>query len=176
MYFFTSDEHYFHKNIIKYCDRPFDDVQQMKEKKINNHNQVVGVNDTTIHCGDFSFGSKELTYKKVISRLNGKHVFLKGDHDKWLGKSGSYMWLKRIQGQPIICAHYMMRTWWLSHWNSWNLFGHSHGGMNDLTVGKQMDVGVDSNNFYPVSFDDIKEIMDKKPDNFNFIKKSDRNH
>ena len=143
----------------------------MNETMINNHNEIVGDNDTTIHCGDFSFGGKELTYKKIVSWLNGKHVFLKGDHDKWLGKSGSYMWLKYINDQPIICSHYMMRTWWLSHYNSWNLFGHSHGGMNSETIGKQLDVGVDSHNFCPVSFDDIKRIMYDKPDNFNYIKR-----
>ena len=169
MYYFTADEHYFHKNVIKYCERPFDSVEEMNDQMINNHNLIVNENDTTVHCGDFSFASKEKTYKEIISRLNGKHIFLKGDYDKCLGSGGSYMWLKKINGQPVICSHYMMRTWWLSHYNSWNLFGHSHGGMNDKTIGKQLDVGVDSHSFYPIGTDTIKKIMERKSNNFNYI-------
>ncbi len=170
-YFFTADEHYFHKNIIKYSDRPYSCVRDMHEHLIGNHNKVVSANDTTIHAGDFSFGSKERTYKEVISKLNGNHVFLKGDHDKWLGNTGSYAWLRYIKGTPVYVSHYCMRTWWLSHYNSFNLFGHSHGKLSLDGLGKQMDVGVDANKYYPLSFDLIKGIMSDKPNNFNYINK-----
>lgn len=170
-YFFTSDEHYFHKNIIRYCERPFTCVRDMHEQLINNHNDVVSPEDTTIHAGDFSFGSKEITYKEVISKLNGKHIFLKGDHDKWLGNTGSYMWLKYIDGMHVCVSHYCMRTWWLSHYNSWNLFGHSHGKLKMDGLGKQHDIGTDNNKYHPLSFDQLKVIMSNKPNNFNYINK-----
>jgi calcineurin-like phosphoesterase family protein len=62
-----------------------------------------------------------------------------------------------------------MRVWPRSHYNSWQLYGHSHGRLEP--VGKQWDVGVDNNNFYPVSFDQLVEIMKNRPDNFNLVKK-----
>ena len=62
-----------------------------------------------------------------------------------------------------------MKTWAKSHYNSWQLFGHSHGELKG--VGKQMDIGVDTHNFYPYSFNEIKRIMSKKEDNFNLVKK-----
>ena len=170
MYFFTSDEHHGHKNIIKYSNRPFNNIHEMTETLIKNHNEVVTNKDTTIHCGDFSFGNKEKT-GKIISSLNGHHIFLKGDHDKWLGKSGSYMWKRKIDDIPIVACHYCMRTWWLSHYNSIQVFGHHHGMFPVKDLYKQMDVGVDNNNYYPIPFEDIKRVIHYSPDNCNYINK-----
>jgi calcineurin-like phosphoesterase family protein len=61
-----------------------------------------------------------------------------------------------------------MRTWEKSHYNSWHLFGHSHGKLPSF--GKSFDIGVDTNDFYPYSFDEVKKIMDKLPDNFNLVR------
>jgi calcineurin-like phosphoesterase family protein len=66
-------------------------------------------------------------------------------------------------------CHYAMRTWARSHYNSYQLHGHSHGRLEP--IGKQWDIGVDNNDFYPVSLDGIAEIMSKRPDNPNFIGK-----
>lgn len=62
-----------------------------------------------------------------------------------------------------------MRVWPRSHYNSWLLFGHSHGRLTPEC--KQHDIGVDNNSFYPVSFDVIKTIMAEKPDNFDYVLK-----
>ena len=53
--FFTSDTHFGHENIIKYCGRPFKDVEKMNERLIKNWNEVVKDTDTIFHLGDFSF-------------------------------------------------------------------------------------------------------------------------
>jgi len=60
-----------------------------------------------------------------------------------------------------------MRVWNRSHFNSWQLYAHSHGGLRP--IGKQYDIGVDGDNYYPVSFDKLRTIMDKKQNNFNYI-------
>ncbi len=170
MYFFTSDEHYRHANIIKYCNRPFNTVQEMDTELIKRHNSVVTSGDTVIHAGDFTLGNREAAYR-YQKQLNGTHIFLKGSHDRWLkGRKVHEIWEKTIEGKFIVVCHYSMKVWHRSHYNSWQLYGHSHGGLEPQ--GKQWDIGVDNNNFYPVSFEQIKEIMSNRPDNFNLIRRT----
>ena len=169
MYWFTSDEHYNHKNIIKYCNRPFDSVTEMDRGLRERHNSVVNnATDVVIHAGDFTLG-RERKAAEYISQLHGQHIFLKGSHDYWLPKNTCSIWEKTIDKQFVVVCHYAMRTWHRSHYNSWQLFGHSHGNLEP--EGKQWDIGVDNNDFYPVCFDDLKKIMETMPDNFNLIKK-----
>ena len=164
MYYFTSDEHFNHSNIIKYCSRPFDDAQEMNETIIQRHNEVVRDNDIVIHAGDFSFVPRE----RFERRLRGKHIFLKGNHDHRSCRFYGDIWERRINGQKVVVSHYNMRVWNASHYNSWNLFGHSHGTLEP--VGKQWDIGVDINDFRPLSFDQLVDIMESRPDNCNLIK------
>ena len=153
MIYFTADEHYGHINIIKYCNRPFKNVDEMNTKIINNHNKVVYDKDTTYHLGDFTL---EKDAEKYINRLNGTHIFVKGSHDYW-NKELPYIIELEINKIYIVLCHYAMRTWPRSHHGSIQLFGHSHG---QLPAEKnQYDVGVDNNNFYPVSFKQIKKLL-----------------
>lgn len=168
MYFFTADEHLGHANIIKYTKRPFTSVQEMDEEIIKRHNEVVRPNDNVIHAGDFALVPKEKV-REYWSRLNGNHCFLRGSHDRWMDHRYQEIWEKTIQGQKVVICHYAMRTWAASHWNSWHLYGHSHGNLSP--IGKSWDIGVDTNNFYPYSFEQIKEIMNKQSDNPNLVKK-----
>ena len=167
-YFFTADEHYGHHNIIKYCNRPFESTRDMNEILISNHNDIVRANDSVFHLGDFTLGSKSTAYR-YLDRLNGNHHCIRGSHDYWMDKGFKEIGELKIDGQTIILCHYAMRTWAKSHYNSWQLYGHSHGKLPP--IGKQWDVGVDNNNFYPISFDCMKEIMRQQPDNLNLIRK-----
>ena len=168
MWFFIADEHFGHRNIIKYCKRPFRSIEEMDEAIIKNHNNVVSKDDTVLHAGDFTLAST-FRAEKYIMRLNGKHIFLQGSHDYWL-HNGMQRWERIIAKRYIVVSHYSMRTWARSHYNSWQLYGHSHGTLPP--VGKQWDIGVDNNQFYPVSFKRLEEIMANRPDNPNFIKES----
>lgn len=174
MHFFTSDEHFGHKNIIRYCNRPFQTVEEMDETIISNFNSVVSKGDITIHAGDFTLiGQKLNVYKKYADRLNGNHVFLKGSHDYWIPRKGSIqIWEKNFtinqQQYYFVVCHYAMKTWARSHFNSIQLYGHSHGALPP--VGKQHDIGVDNNNFFPLSENQIVEIMKSRPDNPNLVK------
>jgi calcineurin-like phosphoesterase family protein len=179
MYWFTADEHYFHHRIIKYCNRPFKNIEEMNRTIIDNHNEVVKEDDIVIHAGDFSFRTSSDTLL-IIEELNGKHIFLEGSHDIWLKKYKDWSWKnqkmyhkyyirweKKIENKLIVADHYAMRRWSQSHYNSWQLFGHSHGQTEP--VGKQWDVGVDNNNFYPISFEQLKDIMSNRPNNENLV-------
>jgi len=161
MYYFVADEHYDHARIIGYCNRPFASIEEMNETLIANHNRVVTPQDVTVHIGDFGWFSRYLSADMFIRRLNGNHIFVRGSHDGWLPANHKTMWRKTIDGQFVVCCHYAMRTWERAHYGAWQLYGHSHGTLPG--VGKQMDVGVDCNNFTPVAFDQIGVIMEGRP-------------
>lgn len=168
MIFWTSDEHLGHTNIIKYCGRPFASVEEMDEELIRRHNEVVTEKDTVIHVGDFTLIQNEnAVIKKYVTRLNGINIFLRGSHDRWLGEEAKSDWEGTVEGQYIFAYHYACRVWSRSHYGSWQVHGHSHSRL--LPLGKQHDVGVDNNDFRPVSFLRLKEIMATREDNPNLL-------
>lgn len=157
-YFFTSDEHYGHNNIIKYCKRPFNNVDEMNHTLIQRHNKVVGPNDTVIHCGDFTLTSDyTYVYDNYVNRLSGNHIFIRGSHDKWLNKQLDIheRWEKNINGIYVVADHYAGRVWARSHHGSIQCYGHSHGCLQPIK--NQYDVGVDNNDFYPITLEQVLE-------------------
>ena len=73
--FFTSDTHFNHTNVIRFCNRPFKDVVHMNETLISNWNRVVSPEDIVFHLG----GSAE--WVNVLNRLNGKIYLISDNHD-----------------------------------------------------------------------------------------------
>lgn len=171
--FFTSDLHFGHDNIIKYCKRPFKDAQEMNEILIKNWNDVVGQDDVVYHLGDFAMGvtNKEEYAIKMRERLNGNIHHIMGNHDPdhWRTNSSKpkprFQSIKdfaqiKVEGQTIILFHYGMRTWWHDLKGVWHIYGHSHGQLPPY--GKSCDVGVDAWNFTPVSFKELQKFMSKR--------------
>jgi calcineurin-like phosphoesterase family protein len=179
MIFFTADTHFFHKNIIEYSYRPFSSIEEMNETIIQKWNNKVNKDDLVYHLGDFIFGNIT-QYRSIRTRLNGKIILIRGDHDKLFDATRFVKHTYNLEAnvplfnfiydkQPITLCHWCMRVWAKSHYNSWHLYAHSHGNLEP--IGKSHDVGVDNNNFEPLSFEEIKQIMENCPDNFNLIKK-----
>jgi len=79
--FITADNHFFHKNIIRYCNRPFGSVEEMNEEMIRRWNSKVGKDDIVLHLGDFAFRGRA---KEIRDQLNGTIVIVRGNHDKYL--------------------------------------------------------------------------------------------
>lgn len=181
--FFTADPHFFHNNIIQYCNRPFKDRDEMNEALIANWNSVVTDNDQIYILGDFSFTGTEGT-EKVLVRLNGKKFLIRGnhDHEKVISKVAQYfVWIKDVymltvqdqnpyapeqamsvypnKNQMIWLSHYAHKVWPQQHYGVWHLFGHSHGLNPDDPKTMSMDVGVDCTNYAPISYEDIKKKM-----------------
>ena len=180
---FTSDLHFGHRNIIEYCNRPWNTVEEMDEALIHNWNSVVGKNDIVFDLGDFAFASNQ-RWRELISRLNGKHYLILGNHDvsRYPGDSimdlfeeVEHQMLLDIDGRYVYLNHYPFLCYggaWRNPNNAvYQLFGHIHSGPN--SAGKdtdrlvhlflyQYDVGVDNNNYFPVSWNQIKEIITKQ--------------
>lgn len=77
--YYTSDHHFGHENIIRFCNRPFTDVETMNRELVRRHNDVVDKSDTVFHLGDVAFVDNPL---KWLKKLNGNIILVKGNHDR----------------------------------------------------------------------------------------------
>lgn len=177
--FFTSDTHFNHANIIKFCNRPFKDVEQMNDVMIANWNSVIGKDDTGFHLGDFCLGGAA-EWTKILDRLNGKIYLIMGNHDLKNIRQGFISRFEHVAMQMrieigkkrIYLCHYPFLCFEGSYKDDvWQLFGHVHtrrsnsgidAGRLQYLYPTQYDVGVDNNNFTPVSFGQVKRIIDKQ--------------
>jgi calcineurin-like phosphoesterase family protein len=164
--FFTSDTHFSHGNIIRFCKRPFNSSDEMNECLIDNWNARVKSTDIVYHLGDFAWWRlPQLKIQQIFDQLNGQKFLVLGNHDRFdqVSKLG-WQWIRQqsgiqVQGEFIWLNHFSMRVWNKSHHGSWHLFGHSHAKLGPN--GKSCDVGVDAWDYSPVHFDEIKEVMKK---------------
>ena len=169
---FVADTHWGHRNIIRYCDRPFEDVEEMNETLITNWNKVVGDSDFVFHLGDFSVGGSA-EWNQLLDKLKGRIFLVLGNHDMNNVDQGfmrrfeevSMQMLISIGKQRIYLNHYPFLCYGGAYRGTWQLFGHVHSckcnsGLDNSRLGMlfptQYDVGVDNNNFTPVSFDEIE--------------------
>lgn len=175
--YFTSDTHFGHANIIKYCNRPYVNHWEHDEDLINRWNKVVKKNDHIYHLGDFGLAAPGYLIE-IMKRLNGKIYFIRGNHDKntfaALKKYNRFEWAKDYfnlkvmdpevsEGyQRLFLIHYPMISWESSHRGSWNLHGHHHGVKMDNTRCVHLDVGVDKHDYYPISYEEVKTIITKQ--------------
>lgn len=135
--FFTSDLHLGHENILKYCDRPFKDVNHMDRELIGNWNATVNDESLIFILGDFCWGRKKAIWEEYLSQLRGKKILIPGNHDDdrdiphllFEEVYQGYINIDVIENskhQLITLCHFPMLSWEYSHKGAWNLFGHWH--------------------------------------------------
>lgn len=176
---FTSDLHFFHNNIIVYCDRPWANAEEMNEGLIGNWNSAVRPGDDVFILGDLAMGgrSKAPLLAKILKRLNGNKYLIPGNHDTYILNSPEC--LEHITVLPplfeirvpdedaakgrqkIVLCHYAMKIWNGSHKGTWHLYGHSHHSMPPDYERKAFDIGVDGQGYQyrPQSYEEVKNLM-----------------
>jgi calcineurin-like phosphoesterase family protein len=75
-----SDLHFWHKNIIKFSERPYDNLEQMHEHLLLNHNDYVDKDDIVIWGGDVGFGGTGVI-NEMLAEYNGYKILIVGNHD-----------------------------------------------------------------------------------------------
>lgn len=173
----TSDTHFNHANIIKYCNRPFSSVEEMNKTLINNWNNVVSDGDIVYHLGDFALGNK-LLIPDFIDRLNGSIYFIMGNHDNFnimydctkLGKLKIVTWEEviKVGKRTVIMNHFPFSSLPDPTSQVIQLHGHVHSTINNPWLGlpNQYDVGVDNNNYTPINlYNIIQKILYKEMQN-----------
>ena len=171
MIYFTSDLHLGHPAIIPMQNRPFQDVDDMNRTIINNFNSMVRNNDTVYILGDISHRLKVEKANDLIAELKGRKILIVGNHDKKYDErlfEGIYDFKTvSLYEKYFALMHYPMLSWPKSFQGSYQLHGHIHA-RNDYNIQNKMDgirrydVGVDANDFHPVSVEQIINFFEKE--------------
>jgi calcineurin-like phosphoesterase family protein len=174
--YFTSDYHLGHANIIRYCGRPYKDLEEMDNSIINNHNSRVCEGDIVYHIGDFCFrnspGGKKgegVTDRAgdYHKKLNGRIIHILGNHDR----------NNSVQDKiKVAVIHYGGKEILLKHkppqhkgeipdYCDLVLCGHIHEKwdikwLDDVPL---INVGVDVWNFKPATIDEIMARLAHNP-------------
>lgn len=171
--YITSDIHFFHNNIIKYCPDSrgmFNDKHEMNEAIVKNWNTVVNPDDDVYILGDISFGSVKDTCL-LLDRLNGKKYLIRGNHDDRLSKDSNFIqrfeWVKdyhemRIDKKLLVMSHYPFASWNSSHYGSFNFHGHLHSTNPSKLEQRRWDVGLDGNNLMVYNILSLMENIDRR--------------
>jgi calcineurin-like phosphoesterase family protein len=180
---FTSDHHFGHANIIKYCNRPYNSVAHMNALMEAAWNSVVEPGDTVYYLGDFAMQPNMVT--EILPRLNGTKILVAGNHDKCHG--GTPKWVDHyvtagfksvhkhldmeIAGENVLLHHFPYRNDAdpaQKHFGSrpidkgrWLIHGHVHNRWKVLE--KQINVSVEPWNFEPVSIETLAAIIHEGP-------------
>jgi len=177
--FVTSDTHFFHENIIKYCERPFKDAEEMNMVLVKNWNKAVGPEDDVFVVGDFALpkGEHEMKFVKLeelVRRLNGKKHLILGNHDYFepdeylLAGFEDVQWgftNLTLNNHLFTLCHYQMTSWYNSHKGAMHLFGHEHWKRQHEPKHsiyaemrwseRKFNVCADANNFKPLDLNDV---------------------
>lgn len=182
---FTSDTHFGHKNILRFCPntRQGNTPDEMNEILIRNWQTVVQPTDRVYMLGDVFF-CNSYEARKIMARLPGQKHLVFGNHDNVIksNKDLRDMFVAahdyhelRIEDRKVCLFHYPIQEWNGMHHGSFALFGHVHGSHDRdplVLSGRTMDVGVDSrpNGVAPLhgpmhlwSWKQVKSILDQRP-------------
>lgn len=171
MIYFTSDQHFFEKKVINLNERPFEESSEMNEAIINNWNDVVNDDDDVYILGDVTIKGGKITHE-TLSKLKGKKYLIRGNHDNFIKNTDFddiFIWIKdyaevEYKQHWFILSHYPFLEWNRFFNGSFHVHGHQHNKKsyniecreNNI---KRYDVGVDSNDFTPISAEEIVEFF-----------------
>ncbi len=161
--FIISDTHFNHKNIIKYCDRNFNSVEEMNEFIIDKWNSEVSHEDIVLHLGDFAKGNKE-EIRRLRKRLQGTIILIKGNHDYKIDKyCGFFIIEGTLQIGHLLLSHYPLKKIPRG-------FKNIHGHIHNKKSYSGINVSVEEIDYTPIEL-----IINKKQGGKNGKRKYNKN-
>lgn len=142
MEYFISDLHFNHRNVLRFDSRPFENIEEMNKKLLDNINETVGPNDELFILGDIAMQTKVAI--EFLKSINAKKYLITGNHDngEFIRNSGlckEVIPYKRItvkneflkkfhpEGELVVCLfHYPILSWDRQRYGAVHLFGHIH--------------------------------------------------
>jgi calcineurin-like phosphoesterase family protein len=166
--FLIGDTHFSHAGICRFLNfdgskvRPWDDPAEMDEAMVDRWNAVVKPHDKVYHLGDVAIAKKSLV---IMSRLNGKKVLIRGNHDIFKLKDYS-AYFYDIRGSHklvnFVLSHIPLHPDAITNgWCVGNVHGHTHGNL--VMLGDQPDmryfsVCVERINYTPLALEDLLQM------------------
>lgn len=164
MKYYTSDLHLSHTNIIKYENRPFACIEEMNNTIIDNINYRLSENDELYILGDFTLEKTPRRVSQLIKRIKCKKHLIIGNHDYFTRSESLCSLFDSVhhyleiedEGRTVILFHYPIQNWNLKRYGSIHLYGHVHSKEElQLKEYNTFNVGVDVNNFKPVTLEEL---------------------
>lgn len=158
--FFTSDTHFGHAGALGRFRRPFASVREMNAAMTARWNETVTDADEVWHLGDFAIKMPALAMTEILATLAGRKHLVLGNNDgeatrRLPGWASVQHYAEiEVEGTRLVLCHYPFRTWNGMYKGAYNLHGHSHGQLKEMT--RQVDVGVDVWDFRPVTLSQIR--------------------
>lgn len=165
----SSDFHLGHANIAgPSCSnwekgyRNFTSLDEMNYTIIDNLNSMIMPEDTLYFLGDFAFYHDKGTIPWFRSQIRCRNIHLLfGNHDGRLRKryrdcfttTQDLLEISLNKNRITLC-HFPILVWDKKHYGALHMHGHCHGNL-EVSFGRMMDVGVDTNNFKPYLIDDV---------------------
>ena len=160
-----SDTHFDHGNIIKYTGRPFANVREMNGILLSNWNNTVHRNDRVCFLGDMAFGRGSRSKEHWIGRLNGRIIYVRGNHDTETGTVSHVA--TSYRGHNLLFVHDPDDL--PISWDGWIVHGDKHNnrlGEYPLVNTKRRTINVCSEliRYSPINLDRIIELIDAGTD------------
>ncbi len=168
MIYYISDIHFGHKNVIRFDNRPFSDVNEMDRAIIEYWNNRVRSEDTVYIVGDLCHRNAKPA-EWYLERLNGHKYLIEGNHDDLTIKNDKALRLLegvnqimriRDEDKVIQLCHYPLAEWYKYYSGTWHIYGHIHNRKNEtyaIMRGKEraLNAGCMINNYTPVTFEEL---------------------
>lgn len=155
--FVISDTHFQHDNIIKYCNRPFNSVDEMNDTIIKNWNSVVRDQDIVYHLGDVYMGKKP----EFLRNLKGRKRLILGNHDNGKDQLLNNVFEKILVWRMfpefgLLLTHVPVHPNTLQEKCPVNVHGHIH---DKAPYNKQyVNVSVERINYTPINIEEIRVV------------------
>lgn len=161
--FISGDLHLNHENIIEYCDRPFETVQEMNQELIANWNDTVAPDDTVVFLGDLAFYYGNITTYDWLHALNGNIVFIRGNHDGAEGVDYEQDYILDTGRRQFYCTHRPEDI--PDDWTGWAIHGHVHNNNLDkhpFVHGgkKRINAAPELMSYSPIAISDIEPAIE----------------
>jgi calcineurin-like phosphoesterase family protein len=151
----TSDLHFGHKNIMKFCPKTrghYTDTDVMREDMIRIWNDNVQDGDLVYILGDVAF-LPAVEAVAIMRRLNGRKILVEGNHDRKIlndpvfrscfEEIHKYLEI-RYNDTMIVMLHYPIAEWNQMHRGAVHFYGHLHGNPSGLENYRARDVAYDA--------------------------------